>query len=427
MRRSLTFTLAAGTVLLLGACDASTPVATNASLKPGAPPPSSSCSPNDLVKAAADLAGRPSALVDLASQITSQNAGTAAGTALVFNVFAEVAQLADAGHAAGSWTEQNSLDGAKVTTLGLACGNIALTGAATAEAFSAALRSSGLYEVRGGSADPSSEAIAHDAKGGVQPPAAGFGTWLSGRGLFYGYPIVTFGVEVFGGYAMDISVARPVTPPATQPSALLGDGVVALCPNVNPQGFDNAQLRVQKTSHVLPVASGEFLTCVQASEPTLRSAASGLSLALAAASGGVGGTVRNFSPHEVVFPGSVNLTFVHEPTNGAANEPLRGQGGSIVTVKATAQNGTPWEGVRVQLSALKNEGSFVAVCHDQADTDADGLATFATASVNKAGGYRLVAHTVPSASDPDVQAFAADSVSSGLFNVKNGKTPDSCS
>jgi hypothetical protein len=415
--------LAAGTVLAIGACDSGAP--TSPQTRPAFASGASSCKPSDFVKAAANVAGRPSTLVDLASLVTNKNAGTPAATSAVMNVFAELARLASAGHAAGSWSSQNSTDGANLTVQGLACGTFSLTGASTADAFKAALDASGIYEVRGGASDAADPAVAHDGKGGVAAPASGFGTWLSGRGLFYGYPISTFGVEAFGGYAMDISLARPVIPPATQPAALAGEGVVALCPVNNPQNYTVDQLRVTKISHILPVASG-FLDCSAVSASAARKTASGLSLALAAASGGVGGTVRNFSPHEVVFPGSVNLAFVAQPVNGASGGVLTGSDGNAIAVKATAANGTPWEGVRIQLAALKNQGSFVAVCNDIADTDENGIATFSAASVNKAGGYTLVAHTVPPLTDPDVTTFAPDSVSSSLFNLKNGKASTSC-
>lgn len=424
MRRAFPLMLATGAVLLLGACDSGTPTGPQAG--PAFASGASSCKPNDFVKAAASVAGRPSTLVDLASLVTNQNAGTPAATSAVMNVFAELARLADLGHGAGTWTEQNSSDGANLTVQGLACGTFSLTGASTADAFTAALDASGLYEVRGGSSDAADPAVAHDGNGGVAAPASGFGAWLSGRGLFYGYPISTFGVEAFGGYAMDISLARPVIPPATEPAALLGEGVVALCPVNNPQNYTIDQLRVTKVSHILPVASG-FLDCSTVSASAARTTASGLSLALALQSGGVGGTVRNFSPHEVVFPGSVNLSFVAQPANGVSGDRLTGSDGNAIAVKATAANGTPWEGVQIQLAALKNQGSFVAVCNDIADTDENGVATFPAASVNKAGGYTLVAHTVPPVTDPDVNAFAPDSVSSSLFNVKNGKASTSCS
>ncbi|HEU4761833.1 MAG TPA: hypothetical protein VFS74_05890, partial [Gemmatimonadales bacterium] len=260
------------------------------------------------MRAAADVAGRPSTLVDLASLVTNQNAGTPAATAAVVDVFAELARLADAGHAAGTWTAQNSTDGGNLTVLGLACGTFSLTGASTAETFKSALDASGLYEVRGGANDAAAPAVAHDGLGGVAAPAAGFGSWLSGRGLFYGYPISTFAVEQFGGYAMDISLARPIFPPATGPADLVDAGVVALCPVSNPGNYTVDQLRVTKVSHILPVADG-FLNCPSTSASVARTTPTGFSLlALAVASGGVGGTVRNFSPHEVVFPGSVNLS-----------------------------------------------------------------------------------------------------------------------
>jgi serine/threonine protein kinase len=201
---------------------------------------------------------------------------------------------------------------------------------------------------------------------------------------------------------------------------LLGQGGMALV------YLARDQLRVRKVSHILPVADG-FLNCPSTSTSVARTTPTGFSLlALAVASGSVGGTIRNFSPHEVVFPGSVNLSFVAQPVNGASGDLLMGADGSALAVKATGANGTPWEGVQVQLAALKNNGSFVAVCNDMAETDEAGIATFSGAILNKAGGYRIVAHTVASTTDPDVTSFQADSVTSTLFNMKNGNAPISC-
>lgn len=417
-----------GVVLVTSACSDS---ASNAPTSPSGPQyqigTGPACSPNDLTKAAAALAGRRSALVDLAGLISSKNANSPAATATAFNMFAEVARLADAGHAAGTWTAQNSADGASVTVLAIACADVALSGQNTLAVFTAALDAAGLYEVRGGGNDATTPAIAHDGMAGVQAPGTGFGTWMSGRGLFYGYPIATFSTEVFGGYAMDVSVVRPIPRPATTPAALVGDGVIALCANVNPQGLDNAALRVQKLSRILPTASGDFVPC--AAPTTLSPSATrlGPSFALAAASTGIGGTIRNFSPHEIVFPGTVNLTFVSQPLDGTANVPLASSpaGGIVVSVKA--QNGTPWEGVRVQLDGVNNNGNFVAACNNIADTDEQGLAHFPDFSLNKAGGYRLVAHTVSPGTDPDVTTFAPDSTTSAGFNLKNSSDPSPCS
>ncbi|HET7109577.1 MAG TPA: hypothetical protein VFI41_01795 [Gemmatimonadales bacterium] len=419
MRQALPLLLAAGTVLLLGACDAGTPTAPAAT--PLASASTAVCSPSSFVSAAAAVAGRQSKLVDLAKLVTNQNAGTNVATGAVVNVFAELAGLADAGHAAGTWTSQNSTDGANLTVLGLACGTFSLTG--DADHFKEALDASGLYEVRGGTDDAGGPALAHDGKGGVAAPAAGFGTWLSGRGLFYGYPISTFSVEQFGGYAMDISLARPVF--GSEPAALVGAGVVALCPVNKPADLSDAGLRITKTSHILPVASS-FLDCTAPSANVTRTTASGLHLALAAASGGVGGTIRNFSPHEVVFPGSVNLSFVAQPVGGTSGKLLTGTDGNALAVKVTGQNGTPWEGVRVQLTVQQNKASYIAVCGDVADTDEHGIATFPSASVNKPGGFQLIAHTVAPEADSDVDAFRPDSVVSAQFNMKNGNAPTTC-
>ena len=417
-----------GVVLVTSACSDS---ASNAPTSPSGPQyqigTGPACSPNDLTKAAAALAGRRSALVDLAGLISSKNANSPAATATAFNMFAEVARLADAGHAAGTWTAQNSADGASVTVLAIACADVALSGQNTLAVFTAALDAAGLYEVRGGGSDATGPAIAHDGMAGVQAPGTGFGVWMSGRGLFYGYPIATFSTEVFGGYAMDVSVVRPIPRPADTPAALVGDGVIALCANVNPQPFTDDQLRIQKTSRILPIASGAFVPCSAPAAVSASSARLGPNFALAAAATGIGGTIRNFSPHEIVFPGTVNLTFVSQPLDGTANVPLASSpaGGIVVSVKA--QNGTPWEGVRVQLDGVNNNGNFVAACNNIADTDEQGLAHFPDFSLNKAGGFRLLAHTVPPATDPDVTTFTPDSTTSLGFNLKNSSDPSPCS
>lgn len=417
-----------GVVLVTSACSDS---ASNAPTSPSGPQyqigTGPACSPNDLTKAAAALAGRRSTLVDLAGLISSKNANSPAATATAFNMFAEVARLADAGHAAGTWTAQNSADGASVTVLAIACADVALSGQNTLAVFTAALDAAGLYEVRGGGSDATGPAIAHDGMAGVQAPGTGFGVWMSGRGLFYGYPIATFSTEVFGGYAMDVSVVRPIPRPATTPAALVGDGVIALCANVNPQPFTDDQLRIQKTSRILPIASGAFVPCSAPAAVSASSARLGPNFALAAAATGIGGTIRNFSPHEIVFPGTVNLTFVSQPLDGTANVPLASSpaGGIVVSVKA--QNGTPWEGVRVQLDGVNNNGNFVAACNNIADTDEQGLAHFPDFSLNKAGGFRLLAHTVPPATDPDVTTFTPDSTTSLGFNLKNSSDPSPCS
>ena len=417
-----------GVVLVTSACSDS---ASNAPTSPSGPQyqigTGPACSPNDLTKAAAALAGRRSALVDLAGLISSKNANSPAATATAFNMFAEVARLADAGHAAGTWTAQNSADGASVTVLAIACADVALSGQNTLAVFTAALDAAGLYEVRGGGSDATGPAIAHDGMAGVQAPGTGFGVWMSGRGLFYGYPIATFSTEIFGGYAMDVSVVRPIPRPADTPAALVGDGVIALCANVNPQPFTDDQLRIQKTSRILPIASGAFVPCSAPAAVSASSARLGPNFALAAAATGIGGTIRNFSPHEIVFPGTVNLTFVSQPLDGTANVPLASSpaGGIVVSVKA--QNGTPWEGVRVQLDGVNNNGNFVAACNNIADTDEQGLAHFPDFSLNKAGGFRLLAHTVPPTTDPDVNTFTPDSTTSLGFNLKNSSDPSPCS
>jgi len=90
--------------------------------------------------------------------------------------------------------------------------------------------------------------------------------------------------------------------------------------------------------------------------------------------------------------------------------------------------GTPFlQGdVLVWIEAVGNQGINVDVCNNWAWTNANGVAQFPTAYLNKSGGYTMVAKTDGTESNGDIPPFpAGSSVLSPLINVKNGN-PGTC-
>lgn len=395
------------------------------------------CSPSTLQKYARSLFGSRSPVLDLAKQITAKNANSAQATAVGFSVMSAVAGARDA---ATAWSAGNASDGANLTVQLIACMDVTASGQLSFDAFNSALGTTGGYEVRGGATDPTGAVLSGDGHSGVQAPTSGFPTWLGGRALFYGSPISTFSTELFGGYAFDWSTVRPNATAGGTPAALNGQGIVGLCA-VDANAAIPGQARVQEHGTILPIQDAPFLTCpstlsdASASTGSLlaRIGAFGRRLltpepayAAVAAQGGTGGLAGGFSPFELVDPGHIVMTFVSEPADGVTNAPIPGTPGADVAVKVTGANGTVWQGVHVKLEAVVNNGSFVATCNGEADTQADGVAHFPNVSVNKPGGYFFIASTVPPSNDVDVTAFAPDSTNSARFNLQMGSDTSPC-
>jgi len=82
--------------------------------------------------------------------------------------------------------------------------------------------------------------------------------------------------------------------------------------------------------------------------------------------------------------------------------------------------------VLVWIEAIGNKGTNVDVCNNWAWTNANGVAQFPAAYLNKSGGYTMVARTIGTTSNGGIPSVPAGiSVLSPLINVKNG-TPGTC-
>jgi hypothetical protein len=147
---------------------------------------------------------------------------------------------------------------------------------------------------------------------------------------------------------------------------------------------------------------------------------------------GSGGSKRTLSPFQVIGPTEVNLAplFTWKKAGNTVGKPF------VPTVEYQIQTkaGTNFlqDYVLIWLEAIGNQGAKVDVCNNWAYTNANGVAQFPTAYLNKAGGYTMVSKTTGTSSKPGVvpnadlpSVPAGSSVNSPLINVKNG-SPGQC-
>ena len=435
MRRVMSFLALAGMLGLAACSDAAESTGPEVAQGRGRHQPSdvsTSCSPNAVKSGAGAVFGNNSAEFNLAKQITTSNAGSAQATSIGFSLFSSVAAL----RGGTGWNAALAGPAATLTSQLLLCMNVQQTQPATVALITEALGPAGSYQVRGGPNDPTGDVLAWDGKSGIKAPAP-WATWLGARALFLGSPISTFATEISGGSAYDWSMVH------TGVGELVPAATVALCADNAPDNVSGAQLRLQHLpkadgGNILPTATGNFLPgCTPGGISTSTFGARLIHAlarlvqpaplyASAAFAGGIGGLKGSFSPFEIVYGAQIQIGFVSQPANGNSNSPIMGAGNSEIQVRVGAAQGTPWEGVLVHINVSLNNGSWVAACGNEAETDAAGIAHFPNLSVNKAGGYILVASTVEPSADPDVTAYSAASVRSNGFNLKNGKKGPPC-
>ncbi|HOX19538.1 MAG TPA: hypothetical protein PLI70_01300 [Gemmatimonadales bacterium] len=111
------------------------------------------------------------------------------------------------------------------------------------------------------------------------------------------------------------------------------------------------------------------------------------------------------------YPTAVALTFQPGPSNSqcyALNVIMTPN----IAVRVTDQAGRPLSGVQVSIVAVTNNGSKVVPSQPFAISGANGLAVFNTLSINKTGGYRIIASTQ--------SPWPAVTIQSGKFNISPG-------
>jgi hypothetical protein len=284
--------------------------------------------------------------------------------------------------------------------------------------FVAALNGGGLFEVRGNDAfDPPTLPVY--SKGGSEIWTAlpqGTNTWgqsASSRHLLYGTPTsLASNDEQVSAQAFEFTtVPVGVT---YSPAILRG-----VCDIVGET------FRIQRNQSLLPVAPIFCPTTISLRElrnspPVFLAFAERLGGLFRPAraeatmlGAGMAGLSSEFSPHVLVDLKEVVIAFVSQPQNGFVNQPIPGDGPSgVVEVQVTSLAGTPLPGVSVTLVDWKNRGTNVVLSNATAVTDDGGIASFPALSVNKAGGYTLLA-------DGTYDGIPGTTATSALFNIKN--------
>ena len=424
--------LAAGVTLLLAGCGdskdgTSTVEPSTQSLVGVSGAPSCSNQVVNTIRASArDLFGPTSAEASLAGTIdrTDQPGNVPIG----FSLFRSIATLRDG---SATWSSTQAGLAATLTVNLIWCMDVAVTAPVadiTVANLTSALGSQGLYAIRGGAGDAETAAIARDGQSGIAPFApTTFASHLGGQALIYGREIAFNGLAPSAGRRYDISLVR------SSKAALTGTTARQLCTLFEDIG-NRLEHKSGTQNTILPDVPAIF-TCppepVAAARGVLEHIKNFLLPQPAYARRGTGstkGTAGGYSPHWAVDPGAVTLTFVQQPKNGTTNTsqtpPIR--------VKATGNNADPnkpgvaWEAVDIRLDAFNNNGNWVCSSGNVAQTDATGTATFPNFSINKPGGYKLVATTVTSADDDGTQnGNYTDSESSNRFNLQQGTLPSS--
>jgi hypothetical protein len=380
---------------------------------------------------------------ELIQDMESEGQGTDNARDKGFQIFEIIASQIEAG---SSHIDGTAEDGSDFVNKTLACMEpepyvaVDFTGALDADG--------GAFCVRGGPNDDPSACVTFDGFSGLSPAAASsFPTWFGGRRLVHASPLTLIttcpiGAAVF--CSNEIIIGGEYEWSTVPTAALNGKGVVGMCiPNPDDNPVNRVQHREEGyAATILLLADAFFLptSCDEElgqSSSLLRLArsvfdwasprplyASALKLG-----GGTGGTIGDFSKFAVVFAGAVNLTFTTQPVDGFLNQTLED-----VVVQALGNGDTPYIDLEITLSIIGNS-SVKATLSGLTDpmppgfgqctvvvevgtctgiTDELGLVRFKQLSIDKTGGYRLLAESsdLPFPDSPD-----AASVVSNLFHI----------
>lgn len=363
--------------------------------------------------------------------------GAAAATPRGFDVLQQIAAARGTTRQGGTAANGNAL-----TKDVLACMSV---GPIPASFDVTAALGAGVYEVRGGTTDAVSPALAALAAAGQKSPASpewgieslsSWGARFNGVGtrfLVYGAPLA---VSAFtseppaldannaAATGFDISTI-PVMPGLSFVNAdgTPGQVRVGICIPQTTGTNPNRLLHAGATAtSILDLSVPSFCSTLASASPSgVRGVFAALvrqaitfvlpTPAYAFSIGGVGSLPSGLSPFGPiqVSASSVGLTFTQQPSNGSISAPIS----PPVTLKATTSSGTPVGGVVVTLTVIGNNGINAAVTGNVATTNDLGIATFANLMVTKAGGYTIQA-------SGSIGGGSTGTATSLLFNV-NGQ------
>jgi hypothetical protein len=438
------------TAVIVGACGeqpSDVPSAPELAQKPPAPP-NGACSFTTISGLVKDEFGANSPQASLAGDMKNAGAQTDQATYDGYQLLQAVSTKYES--AAPSTSTPSTL---AVALLGcMKTGGATIPTAAT---FAQALAATGAFEVRGLNKPDKALVASHDGGWVLEPPAGacwqstvggdctttgtagGFGASTDPR---IQYAFLAYGAPVSASGFTNDSPVSGVFDWSTLPTATFSAPgvVVGECtkPSNYLQHLPASNTSVEVLAFLQPVCPVQ--TTAMTGEAPARTLVQRLLRALSPqpayaaliTSTGTGGSKRTLSPFSVVFPGLVKLDpqFKWSKSGNQVNVPLSPT--PVYQIRSNA--GTPFKQDRVLLwlTATNNSGVDVKMCNNWAYTNATGVANFASAFHNKAGGYTV---TTRSAGATDLTAIIqlpqvppSTPVISPLFNVKNGSGNPPC-
>ena len=374
---------------------------------------------------------------------TIQNAGakTEAATNAGFDLFALVATY-------GPGSPQNS---STFVNAIIPCQDVGTVAQTLPIDFTGALGPNGAFAVRGGSATDKAAAVSHDGLWGLEPllntsvtPAVRY-TWdqitvaptrfppasnLSNkRFLAYGAPITdpSFTAEqqvgtIFDWFTIPTLSFNPGVVVGTCYTDETGAGYLIqhnaqnnggeIVPSATPS-FCPITTGLNAVTGWGPLAVGRRILDFFRPQPLLAAAV--------AATRPPAGSIGALSPSAAVDPKNITVAFPAGAVvaDGKTNTLIKFTNGNPVSVKVTPTGLTKMDGALVKLTAVNNLGSTVTTTGDVVATQ-DGIATFSSFTISKAGGYRLIVSLVGFGQN-NTQGFQFNSITSNGFNLKQSK------
>jgi hypothetical protein len=370
-----------------------------------------------------------------------QNAGSksAAATNAGFDLFALIA---------ANWPVP-TVDGSAFVNAVLTCQDVGTVSLPID--FSGALGANGGFEVRGGSASDVAAAVTRDGAWGLEPPLDLSGeapvrlTWdlitnipvrfnppgnsVNKRLLVYGSPAAN---PTDPAYSNEELVSN-IFDWSTIPTATFSPGVVVgTCLTDNlAQHYLIQHNAADDNGEIIPSATPSFCGSGLTSGSNGSFGALALArrvlhffrpeplMAVAVGTRPPGGSVGALSPNAAVNPGTITLLFQGTVADGRTGQVLKFTNNQPVSVKVTPEGLTKMDGVRVRLIATSNLGATVVASNNEVATE-NGVATFTNLTINKAGGYRLIA-TIAGFGQNGNEGFQFSNITSNGFNLKQSK------
>jgi hypothetical protein len=368
----------------------------------------------------------------LATDMKNAGAQTALATSLGYQILASVGDKYD-----GSQTSTSNASALTVALL--KCMSIGGTPVPSSTVFDQALGASGALGVVALQDADKHAVLSHDDGWLLKPP--GTQSWQDVLPAGTPGPVLVYGVPLGAeGFTNDVPKSG-VFDWSTIPGPLTFDepGVVIGECQAQPRYLQHNSAAT--TPEVLGFVSPDCLTIIGLgkreprtfAERVFRLLAPTPAYATLLTTTGSGGSKRTLSPFQVIDPVNVVLDpgFDWSKSGNKVNVPFSPT--PSYQIRSDAETPFLQEKVLIWITAANNSGVDVKVCNNWSYTDKDGVASFATSFLNKAGGYTVTTRSAGAVDNSQANitlptVLAANPLLSPLFNVKNNSAnpPTSC-